>query len=189
MLTDHPTCKLENTIFRGGWEAKGFSRAFCYIGGILSPISGAGRALSGWKNSRAHVYQPHCTPLIGGSETQIENLIVKLFHCSVAEMHPRGKLWPLAKCLFATFLMHLSEMRIKYPEHLTLRAVGEKSIECGLNINILLEWGALIRSKWTADNMTAAIDSVESLIPILLERVVMLEKNSKAQQEVRYYCR
>ena len=69
---------------------------------------------------------------------------------------------------------------------MTLKTVAEKSVECGLNINILLGWGAMIRNKWTADNMTAAIDSGESLIPILLERVVLLEKNSKAQQEVRY---
>ena len=111
LLTDHPTCKLENTIFRGGWEAKGFSRAFCYIGGIMNPISTAGRALAGWKDSRVRVHQPDCVSLLGQNETQIENLIVKLFHCSVTELHPRGKLWPLAKCLFATFLMHLSEMR------------------------------------------------------------------------------
>ena len=152
----------------------------------MNPISTAGRALSGWKDSRVRAHQPDCASILGQNETQIENFIVKLFHCSVTEMHPRGKLWPLAKCLFATFLMHLSEMRIKYPEHLTLKTVGEKSLECGLNINILLGWGAMIRNKWTADNMTAAIDSGESLIPILLERVVLLEKNSKAQQEVRY---
>lgn len=143
----------------------------------MNPISTAGRALSGLKDSRVHVHQPDCASLLGWNETQIENLIVKLFHCSVAEMHPRSKLWPLAKCLFATFLMHLSEMRVKYSEHLTLRAVSEKSIECGLNMNILLEWGATIRSKWISDNMTAAIDSGESLIPFLLERVVMLERN------------
>ena len=185
-MTTHPTCKLENTIFRGGWEAKGYCRAFCYIGGILEPISTGGKALSGWRDSRVKVHQPDCTSLPSGNETKIENLIIKLFHCSVCDMHPRGKLWSLAICLFSTFLMHLSEMRVKYPEHMTLRTVAEKSQECGLSLSILLEWGTLIRNKFDADNIVAVINDGGSLLPLLLERIVVLEKNARVQHEVIY---
>lgn len=186
MLTCHPTCKLEDTIFRGGWEAKGFCRAFCYIGGILQPVSNAGRALSGWKDSKIAVIQPDCSTIPVMFDTQVENLIVKLFHCSVTDMCPRGKLWPLAKCLFATFLMHMSEMRIKYPHHMALKAMSEKCSECDLPFVLLLSWGDEIKNKFLIDNVRAVIDDGESLLPIALERIVILENNGKKHQEVSY---
>ena len=177
---------MEDTIFRGGWEAKGFCHAFCYIGGILGPISNAGKALSGWKDSKVEVHQPDCSSIPAMFDTQVENLIVKLFHCSATDMCPDGKLWPLAKCLFATYLMHMSAMRIKYPNHMTLKAVAEKANECGLQMSLLLEWGNDVKNKFVSDNIKAVIDDGGSLIPIMLERIVILERNAKLHQEVSY---
>ena len=185
LLTVHPTCKLEDFIFRGGWEAKGFSRAFCYIGGILGPISTAGRALSGWKDSRMFVHQPDCTTIPAEFMIKVDNLIVKLFQSSVSGMDPRGRLWPLAKCIFASYLVNLSTIRVKYPNHPTLPILREKCDECDIRFSLLLEWGVQISKKFQSDNMRAVVQEGGSLIPLLLERVVVLEECVTSQKEVR----
>lgn len=129
------------------------------------------------------MHQPDCSSIPSGNETQVENLIVKLFHCSVGAMHPRGKLWPLAQCLFATYLMNLSDMRVKYPGHSTLRTVCEKSNECGTR----LEWGATVKNKFEVDNIKAVVDEGGSLLPLMLQRIVILENNVRVHQEVNYH--
>jgi hypothetical protein len=80
--------------------------------------------------------------------------------------------------------MHLAEMRIKYSNHVTLKTVAEKCIECGLAMKTLLEWGSNIKNKFLVDNVKAAIEEGGSLIPIMLERIVALEKIVRSQQEV-----
>jgi hypothetical protein len=132
------------------------------------------------------VHQPDCSTIPAMFQTQVENLIVKLFHCSVFDMNPHGKLWPLAKCLLATFLMHMSDMRVRYPHHKKLKAVAEKCNECGLHVTLLLEWGNEIRQKFMTDNVKAIIDDGGSLIPIMLEKMIIMQKNEKIQQEVSY---
>lgn len=80
--------------------------------------------------------------------------------------------------------MHMSDMRIRYPNHLTLKAVAEKAHECGLHMTLLLEWGREIKNKFVFDNMKAVVNDGGSLIPFMLERIVILEKNGKLHQEV-----
>ena len=60
LLSCHKTTSFIDIVLHGGWEAKGISRLFIYIEGILYPISCAGRALSGWRDSHCSVYQPFC---------------------------------------------------------------------------------------------------------------------------------
>ena len=67
-----------------------------------------------------------------------------------------------------------------------MRTVAEKSQECGLSLSILLEWGTLIRNKFDADNIVAVVNDGGSLLPLLLERIVVLEKNARVQHEVIY---
>ena len=160
------------------------SRMFIYIEGVLHPVSCAGRALAGWRDSHTNVFQPECCFITESNETQVSNLIMKLFQCSVRDMHTHGKLWPLALCLFATLLMHLPEMRSKYPNHGVLVVLMEKSQECDIKLGQLLEWSKAIKAQFDFRNMEATLNEGQSLIPVLLERIVILEKNAKASHEV-----
>ena len=67
---------------------------------------------------------------------------------------------------------------------MTLKAVAEKANECGLQMSLLLEWGNDVKNKFVSDNIKAVIDDGGSLIPIMLERIVILERNAKLHQEV-----
>ena len=69
---------------------------------------------------------------------------------------------------------------------MTLKAVAEKANECGLQMSLLLEWGNDVKNKFVSDNIKAVIDDGGSLIPIMLERIVILERNAKLHQEVSY---
>lgn len=80
--------------------------------------------------------------------------------------------------------MHLSEMRSKYSNHLAVKTVTEKSNECGISMNQLLEWGSEIKNKFITDNVRAVIGEGGNLIPILLERIVILERNARCHHEV-----
>lgn len=184
LLTDHSTCKLEDTLFRGRWDTKGISSGFCYIGGIINPITNAGKALSGWKDSRMSVQQPDCSTRPADFMIKVNNLIVNLFQSSIFDMDPDGRLWKLAKCTF-TFLVYYSTMRIKYPSHPTLSILNEKCNECDIRVNVLLEWGVQIGNIFKMDNIKAVMHGGESLIPFLLERVVILEDCVTSQKQVR----
>ena len=61
------------------------SKAFVYIKGILESISRAGKALSGWSRTVTRVQQPSCVFIDENNATKVENLMVKLFQCSVGE--------------------------------------------------------------------------------------------------------
>lgn len=184
LLACHKTTRFIDIILRGGWEAKSMSRMFIYIEGVLHPISCAGRALAGWRDSHTNVFQPECCFITQSNETQVSNLIMKLFQCSVRDMHTRGKLWPLALCLFATLLMYLPEMRSRYPNHGVSHVLMEKSQECDIRLGQLLEWSKMVKVRFDHRNMEATLDEGQSLIPVLLERIVILEKNAKASHEV-----
>ena len=185
LLSSHKTTRFIDIVLRGGWEAKGISRLFIYIEGIQYPISCAGRALSGWRDSHVTVHQPECCFLNADNATQIDNLVVKLFHCSVPDMHANGKLWPLALCMFATLLMHFPEMRSKYPRHELLTILVDKANECDITLKELLEWGKAVKDKFHNSNMEANLNAGETLIPVLLEKIVVLEKVVASNQEVR----
>ena len=111
---------------------------------------------------------------------------MKLFQCSVQELHPRGRLWPLAKCLFATLLHYLPQLRSEYPSHSVLTVLAEKAAECDLSMSDLLRWSADVRDKFEKDNTEASHQNGETLIPVLLERIVILEKNAQKSHEVMH---
>ena len=116
---------------------------------------------------------------------KVSNLIMKFFQCSVRNMPTRGKLWPLALCLFATLLMYLPEMRSRYPNRGVLHVLLEKSQECDIRLGQLLEWSKMVMVRFDHRNiMEATLDEGQSLIPVLLEPIVILEKNAKASHEV-----
>ena len=116
--------------------------------------------------------------------TRIGNLVVKLFHCSVPDMHANGKLWPLALCMFATVLMYLPEMRSKYPRHELLTILIDKANERDISLKELLEWGKAVKERSNESNMEASLNTGETLIPVLLEKIVVLEKVVASNQEV-----
>lgn len=130
------------------------------------------------------VHQPECCFLNADNATQIDNLVVKLFHCSVPDMHANGKLWPLALCMFATLLMYLPEMRSKYPRHELLTILVDKANECDITLKELLEWGKAVKDRFNDSNMEASLNVGETLIPVLLEKIVVLEKVVASNQEV-----
>lgn len=99
-------------------------------------------------------------------------------------MDTDGKLWPLAKCLFATLLMHLQEMRSRYPRHDVLPILLDKANDCGITLKDLLQWGKMVKERFTESNMIATLQTGETLIPILLEKIVVLDKTISSQQEV-----
>jgi hypothetical protein len=99
-------------------------------------------------------------------------------------MHADGKLWPLALCIFATVLMHLPEMRSKFPLHEMLSILVEKANECDVTLKHLLEWGKAVKEKFNEINMEANLNMGETLIPVLLEKVVGLEKAVTRHEEV-----
>ena len=102
-------------------------------------------------------------------------------------MHANGKLWPLALCMFATVLMYLPEMRSKYPRHELLPILLDKANECDITLRDLLEWGKAVREKFNETNMEATLNTRETLIPVLLEKIVVLEKTVTGHQEVSFY--
>ena len=146
---------------------------------------GEERALSGWKDSRMSVQQHDCSTIPADFIIKMDNLIIKLLQSSVVGMDPGGRLWPLAKCIFATFLVYYSAMRIKCPNHPTLNILNEKCNECDIRVSVLLEWGVQIGNKFKMDNIKAVMHGGESLIPLLLERVVILENCVTSQKQVR----
>ena len=138
-LACHKTVEFIDVVLGGGWEGESISRLFIYIEGVLHPISSAGRALAGWRDSTVDVYQPVYCFMQSHNKVQIENLIIKLFQCSVQELHPRGKLWPLAKCMFATLLRYLPQLRTEYPSHSVLSVLAEKATKCDITMSDLLK--------------------------------------------------
>jgi hypothetical protein len=104
---------------------------------------------------------------------------VKLFQCSVEELHRRGRLWPLAKCLFAAILLFLPHLRSTYPAHGVLSVLVEKASEYDLTMANLLQSSILVRNKFDNDNMEASHQEGETLIPVLLGRIVTLERIAK----------
>jgi hypothetical protein len=109
---------------------------------------------------------------------------VKLFQCSVEELHPRRRLWPLAKCLFATILLYLPQLSSTYPTHGVLSVLVEKASECDLTMAKLLQWSVHVRNKFDSDNMEASHLEGEKLIPVLFERIITLERIVKNGHEV-----
>ena len=45
---------------------------------------------------------------------------------------------------------------------------------------------SMIRQKFVTDNVKAIIDDGGSLIPIMLEKMIIMQKNEKIQLEVSY---
>lgn len=117
-------------------------------------------------------------------QVKVTNAIVMLFQSSVAEMKPGGDLWPLALCLFASFLKDLREFHIKYPQNVAMIRLLEVCRDCKISMNQMLEWGDAVKAKWEADNLEAVVDSGSSLIPVLLEKVVDLQNQLKREQQV-----
>ena len=76
-------------------------------------------------------------------------------------------------------------MRIKYPSHSTLNILSEKCNECDVRVSVLLEWGVQMGNKFKMDNIKAVTHGGESLIPLLLERIVILEDCVTSQKHVR----
>ena len=159
------------------------SKARVYIKGILESISRAGKALSGWSRPTTRVQQPNCVFITEGNITKVENLMIKLFQCSVPQMKRAGRLWPLANCLLATVLMYLSEMMTEYPRHRVLVTLKEHAIDCDITMKELLEWGAIVKEKFASDH-AIAIHSGIDLIPVIFERMVGMENRHKADTEV-----
>jgi hypothetical protein len=150
------------------------SKAFVYIAGILESVSRAGKALAGWERTKIKIFQPSCIFM---------NLMIKLFQCSVPQMKRTGRLWPLANCLLATTLMYLSETMVKYPRHKILVVVREMAEDCDITMKELLEWGRLVKDKFTTDH-AVAVHQGNELMPIVFEKIVEMERNEKSNSEV-----
>ena len=87
--------------------------------------------------------------------------------------------------MFATLLMYLPEMRSKYPRHELLTILVDKANECDITLKELLEWGKAVKDRFNDSNMEASLNAGETLIPVLLEKIVVLEKAVASNQEVR----
>ena len=184
LLTIPSEIKVEDTIARGGWYMESTSKVFVYIAGIIESVSRAGKALSGWKNTALHIHQPSCIFITEANVTRVENLMIKLFQCSVPQMKRSGRLWPLAHCLLATTLMYLEEMVIEYPTHQMLSVIKRSADECDISMRELLEWGAIIKEKF-ADDHAVVVQPNNELIPMMFEKMLAMEKTAKINMEVR----
>lgn len=159
------------------------SKAFVYIAGILESVSRAGKALAGWERTKIKICQPSCIFMTEDNSTKVENLMIKLFQCSVPQMKRTGRLWPLANCLLATTLMYLSETMVEYPRHKILVVVREMAEDCDITMKELLEWGRLVKDKFTTDH-AVAVHHGNELVPIMFEKIVAMERNEKSNSEV-----
>lgn len=75
--------------------------------------------------------------------------------------------------------MHLGEMRIKYPNHVTLKTTVEKCNECGLAIQTMLELGTNVKNKFLVDYIMAVVGQGGNLIPLLWHWKKMLKVNKR----------
>ena len=116
------------------------SKAFAYISGILDSVSRAGKALSEWKETAPMIQQPTCAFITDENMTKVENLMIKLYKCSVPSMKRGWSLWPLAHCLFATTLMTLNEMMFEYPSNQVITAINRAAQECDISTRELLQY-------------------------------------------------
>ena len=160
------------------------SKAFVYIAGMLDSVSRAGKALSGWERTHRKIFQPSCTFMTQENSTKIENLIIKLFQCSVPQMNRAGKLWPLANCLLATTLMYLSETIREYPKHKILVVIRGMAEDCDISMRELLQWGTEVKDKFVADHAVATNNGNE-LLAVMFEKMVAMERMEKHNMEVR----
>ena len=179
----HQETKFEDTCATDGWYMESMSKAFVYIAGMLDSVSRAGKALSGWERTNRKIFQPSCTFMTQENSTKIENLIIKLFQCSVPQMNRAGKLWPLAKCLLATTLMYLSEMIREYPKHKILVVIRGMADDCGISMKELLQWGTEVKDKFVTDHAVATNHGSE-LLAVMFEKMVVMERMEKQNMEV-----
>ena len=75
-------------------------------------------------------------------------------------------------------------MRSTYPNHTVLRVITENTHECGITLAVLLQWSSSVKTKFENDNMEANLREGESLMPVLLERIIILEERVRSSQEV-----
>ena len=100
--------------------------------------------------------QPNCVfNITEGNITIVENLMIKLFQCSVPQTKCAGRLWPLIKCLLVTVIMYLGEMMTEYPRHRVLVTLKELAIDYDITMKELLEWGAIVKEKLASDHAIA----------------------------------
>ena len=83
--------------------------------------------------------------------------------------------------------MYLPEMRSRYPKHELLPILLEKATECGINLKELLDWGREVKDRFKESNMEATLNTGETLVPLLLEKIVVLEKRVASHEEVHKY--
>lgn len=60
----------------------------------------------------------------------------------------------------------------------------DKANECDISLKELLEWGKAVKERFNESNMEASLNTGETLIPVLLEKIVVLEKVVASNQEV-----
>ena len=75
-------------------------------------------------------------------------------------------------------------MRSTYPNHTVLRVITENAHECGITLAVLFQWSSSVKTKFENDNMEANLREGESLMPVLLERIIILEERVRSSQEV-----
>lgn len=124
----------------------------------------AGRCLSGWKDPRQNVKSPSIDSFLTPTNKPLyEHLAKELFrHTGLTELNDISHLAKFRDTMVATLLMYLEEFSkdIK-PNDPVLSKIRSAANSVGIEYDLLVEWGDLVRARFHSDNIAQIADSTE----------------------------
>jgi hypothetical protein len=127
----------------------GFSNAFEYLPIGPFPLGVAGKALGGWTNPKANVFQPRCCFIDAFNKNSVDAFIAELFEGSMKLDDPTGE---MTQCFCASILRYYSTMNSDLGEN---NMISEAVTSAAYRVNVLSylkQWGKAVHEDWIMRN-------------------------------------
>lgn len=152
-IVRHPNCGVEHAVMRSGHDHTNICSVFEYLYAQAHLVATAGRALQEYPSPKNKSPQPRLLFLNEENKVLMANFMTELFGFYESDFSPSGKLWEFAKCIFATFLMHVDNFLLSLPaHHFLVLKLQQISSKFQIATDQLRQWGELIRQDFYQKN-------------------------------------